>query len=110
MRPIRNKSSNALGHAAKRRLNFTVMRQASAASRDRKFRRRDMAHHLKLTLKSLRLSKAGLVRSCILLSFVCCVCVTAAAQTTDNVELLSVNGTGDHAGNGRSVSPKSSMD
>jgi Tol biopolymer transport system component len=70
-----------------------------------------MEYRLKLTFKSLRLNGAGLMRGGILLLLAMSYgCVRAAAQTNENVELLSVNGAGTHAGNGPSIFPESSSD
>jgi Tol biopolymer transport system component len=69
-----------------------------------------MEHPLKLTFKSLRLNRAGLMRTVILLLAVFCGGFRVVAQTTENVELLSVNSAGTHAGNGASSFPESSSD
>jgi Calx-beta domain-containing protein/uncharacterized protein DUF4214/WD40 repeat protein len=70
-----------------------------------------MRQNLKLTLNRLHSTAAHLWRGCVLLSFLLCVCATAAAQTTtENIELLSVNGAGDHAGNAFSSTPQASAD
>jgi hypothetical protein len=55
-------------------------------------------------------TSACLWRGCVLLCFVLCGCVVAAAQTTENVELLSINSAGDHAGNAFSSTANASAD
>jgi Tol biopolymer transport system component len=70
-----------------------------------------MRQNLKLTFKGLHSTTTGLWRGCALLSFLLCVCAAAAAQTTtENIELLSVNGAGDHAGDAFSSAPQASAD
>jgi hypothetical protein len=69
-----------------------------------------MRYNFKLTFKGLRSTFNGLRRGCALLAFVLCGCVSAAAQNTANVELLSVNGAGTSAGNAPSSAPRTSAD
>jgi Tol biopolymer transport system component len=66
--------------------------------------------HRKINVESLHLTMVGLMRAGILLLVVVCGGVPAAAQSTENISLLSVNSAGDHAGNGPSSRPESSAD
>src|SRR5215213_10004928 len=58
----------------------------------------------------LRSSSENLLRAFVLLLAVACVCVPAAAQTTEFMELVSVNAAGTQAGNGQSFGPRLSDD
>ncbi|MET0623308.1 MAG: hypothetical protein ABW250_10040, partial [Pyrinomonadaceae bacterium] len=59
---------------------------------------------------SSRSTLAGLTRACALLLAALCVPATAAAQTTEFVELVSANAAGTGAGNNHSTLPQTSAD